>query len=140
MSVLVKLPLLPSMLNQKLLSVSLENGRSIRKGDKSEKQKAKTLSNEQPCAPTPNSCAAPAISTVIARQVAGSRGSSLGLESEMPRLCSSAIMNSPKSPVPEGDVFMQSLRAVFGVEFSGSSQGMRSRKRLPKNLQQCRHR
>jgi hypothetical protein len=135
-SVLVKLPCLPSKLNQKLLSLSLENGRFTRNGERSEKQKAKTSFNEQLCTPTPDTFGAAPASTSIVRQRAGSRGSPLVLGSVTPRLLSSTTMNSPKSPALSDEVFKTECLCD---EFSGSNQGMRCRKRLPKNLQQCRH-
>lgn len=113
--VLSKCPDPPATLKKKFLSLSFDPGRCTRKREKTEKQKAETSANEHPWTRAPKSFGVPAISTVTVRQVAGRRGRSAVLESATPRLFNSAIMNSPKSPAPSGDVFMFAVLRSSGL-------------------------
>ena len=117
---LSKLPSLPSMLNQKFLSLSLEYGRCIRIGDNSEVQKSKTPTKEQSHAFTASPSSGPTFTTNL-RQVAGRLGRSGVLGSWTPRLFNSARRNSPKSPLVSCGAVTQAVNyRIFAANSANS--------------------
>src|SRR6187455_1373019 len=104
--VLLKWPDPPPILKKKLSS--LDSGRSSREAEKSAKQKPSTSAIEQAWAVAANVRGEAAVAAVKMRHVAGTFGSSRGLETTMPRRSNSTMMNSPKSPLVSVEVFMAS--------------------------------